>query len=307
MKKKPNLIIAAGKGCFTNCKGCYQFFGKNLVQTEDILKFIYDYRKKFEIPKLTLAGGDPMTRRDIIYMINGLQNLNIPIYMDTVGKNFVRKSKIIFNDVGYAEYVSPILLKDKVEKIGIPVDGYTTKQINAFRRGITLDETLEILNELNKCNLNICINTVVNKNNINDLKEIYKLINKYENIVQWQLFQYSPIGDLGFKNRKLFEINQMDFLKKIKELLNNNDSKIIIEGKSNSYRKLNYILVNSDGYVWFPNYNLSKSTFIDEDSNSDKKIIGSIYDNDIFEKIDTQFAKINKVKESDSALCKVIR
>lgn len=292
---------------FHKLQGLLSIFGNKLVSTEDILKFIYDYRKNFEIPKLTLAGGDPMTRRDIVYMVDELQKLNIPIHMDLVGKNFVRKSKIIFNDTGYAEYVSPILLKDKIEKIGIPVDGYTTEQINTFRRGITLDETLEILSELDKYNLNICINTVVNKNNINDLKEIYKLINNYKNIVQWQLFQYSPIGDLGFKNRTSFEINQMDFLKEIKKLLNNNDSKINIEGKSNSYRKLNYILVNSNGDVWIPNYNLSKSIFIDEDSNSDKKIIGSIYDKDIFKKIDNQFVEINKIKESDAVLCKVIR
>lgn len=242
MRKNPSLIIAAGKGCFTCCKGCYQYFGKEQVNTEELLTFIRKYKKAFNLEKITLAGGDPMTRQDIVYLVDQLKGEGLEIYMDTVGKNFIKDSNIIFQDTGTAKHIDPILLKDKISKIGIPLDGYTTEQINCFRQKITLEEIKEILNILNKYDYNICINTVVNKNNIRDLKEISKILKEYKSITQWQLFQYSPIGDLGYKNRNLFEINNELFEKKIIELiLNEKNSHIKIEGKSNSYRKLNYI------------------------------------------------------------------
>lgn len=307
MKKNPSLIIAAGKGCFTCCLGCYQYFGKTQVPTDDLIKFIKKYKEKFNLEKITLAGGDPMTRGDIVYLVNELYKFNLKIYMDTVGKNFIESSDIIFQDNGTAKYINPKVLKGKISKIGIPMDGYTTEQINCFRKKITLDETQKIISILNDNDYNICINTVVNKNNINNLKEILEIIKRYKNISQWQLFQYSPIGDLGYKNRKLFEIDYSLFERKINELIKYNQSKIIVEGKSNSYRKLNYILVNSDGIVWQPSYNILNSNFENEDANDDKKIIGTIYDKDIYEKIKMYLNYLNEnIIQTDNNIIKIL-
>lgn len=295
MKKNPSLIIAAGKGCFTCCKGCYQYFGKNQVPTEDLLKFIKKYKQTFDLEKITLAGGDPMCRKDIVYLVDELNKMRLKVYMDTVGKNFIKNSDIVFQDYGMAEHIHPKLLKGKICKIGIPLDGYTTEQINYFRTKITLEEIISILSLLNEQQYNICINTVVNRANVNDLKKILDIIKRFENVTQWQLFQYSPIGDLGYKNRSLFEIDSLLFEEKIIDLLlTETNENINIEGKSNSYRKLNYILVNSDGEVWQPNYTISKSTFEKDDSNSGKIIIGTIYDLDIMNKIAVFLENINK-------------
>lgn len=295
MKKEPSLIISAGKGCFTCCRGCYQYFGKEQVSTKDLISFIKKYKENFNLEKITLAGGDPMTRKDIVYLVNELDKLNLKVYMDTVGKNFIKSSDIVFQDFGIAKYVDPKILKERIFKIGIPVDGYTNEQINYFRTKITLDEIISILSTLNKYEYDICINTVVNKANINDLKKILNIITRFKNVTQWQLFQYSPIGNLGYKNRHLFEVDNTMFEKKIMDLLSYEiNTNIEIEGKSNSYRKLNYILVSSDGVVWQPSYNISRSTFEINDSNSDKIIIGTIYDIDIIDKIKIFLENINK-------------
>lgn len=294
MRTNPSLIVAAGKGCFTYCKGCYQYFGKNQVPTNDLLDFIRKYKKVFNLNKITLAGGDPMTRKDIVYLVEELNKMELKVYMDTVGKNFINNADIIFRDFGTAQYIDPILLKGKISKIGIPLDGYTTEQINYFRTKITLSEIISILNVLNNNGYNICINTVVNKININDLKNILEVIKQFKQVIQWQLFQYSPIGDLGFKNRKLFEVEDFLFEKKVLDLIEYGmDTGIEIEGKSNSYRKLNYILVNSDGEVWQPDYNVSKSIFEVLDISSSKHIIGTIYDDDIIRKIEIFLNNIN--------------
>ena len=300
MKKSLSLIISAGKGCFTCCKGCYQYCGKGNIKTKDITEFISKYRNHFALDKVTLAGGDPLTRKDIIHLINEISNMGLKINLDTVGKNLVKDSKLTFHGSALIKKIDINNLCDKVDMIGIPLDGCTTSQINSFRTMITIEEILEILNLLDSYNLNVCINTVVNKTNIKYLYEIFLKIKNYKNIKKWQLFQYSPIGELGYLNRELFKISSEEFNNSIEELINKvDDSKIQIQAKSNDLRKCAYILINSDGKVWYPNVDLDEIIFSKKDENPFNKVIGTIYDEDIFDKIDNEFENIYKrrVKE----------
>ena len=56
-------------------------------------------------------------------------------------------------------------------------------------------------------NINICINTVIHKKNMDDIENIYNIIKNYKCIKKWQIFQFMPIGPMGRKNADLFEIN----------------------------------------------------------------------------------------------------
>ncbi len=295
MKQQLSLIISAGKGCFTCCKGCYQFFGNDQISTNDLLLFIENYKNHFGLNKITLAGGDPLARKDILYLVNELHKMNINISMDTVGKPFIGNQITIFNQNDEINYIDPKCLVGKVNCLGIPLDGSTTKQINMFRQGVTLDEIIDILNKLAEFRIDICINTVVHKGNVNDLYDMYKIISQFKNVKKWQLFQYTPTGILGYNNRKMFEIDEMIFQIKIKELLSLiKESNILIEAKSNSFRKLNYLLVNSDGVVWQPNYDIKNESFASSDVNSQNYIIGKITDYDIIKKIDNRIKKIQE-------------
>ena len=297
MKKTLSLIISAGQGCFTCCKGCYQYFGKSNIKTEDILEFIKKYKTHFDIKKVTLAGGDPLTRVDIIHMIDQIHNMGLKINLDTVGKVFLKDSKITFHGNGVIKKIDIADLCNKVDMLGIPLDGCTTKQINSFRTMINLEEILDILNLLDSYNLNVCINTVVNKNNFEDLYKIFLIIKDFKNVKKWQLFQYSPTGDLGYKNRNLFKISKTQFNKSISELLTKIDNnKIEIQAKSNDLRKCAYILINTDGKVWYPKANLNEITFCEKDETPFNKIIGTIYDDDLFDKIDNEFETYYKRK-----------
>lgn len=296
MGKNLSLIISAGKGCFTACKGCYQYFGKGLMSTDEIIDFIKKYKNRFNLEKVTLAGGDPLTREDIIHLVNEIYGLGVKINLDTVGKTLIKDSKMIFHG---NELVKKINIEDlcgKINMLGIPLDGHTTTQINKFRTMITLKEILEILNFLENYNIDICINTVVNQNNLNDLDKIYLIIKNFNNIKKWQLFQYSPTGELGYQNKELFEIDKTAFDKSIKELLNKIDAsnEIQIQAKSNDLRKCAYILINTEGMIWYPKVNINKKYFCDEDESPDNKIIGSIYDVDILDKIENEFRMIKK-------------
>ncbi|BDE09049.1 hypothetical protein [Lactococcus cremoris] len=91
-----------------------------------------------------------------------------------------------------------------VDFIGIPIDGSTDEIIQLFRRGRKnfLDEQLKVLSFLEKINATVCINTVLHSGNFNDLNNIHSIISRFNNVRKWQIFEFMPIGELGYKNKK---------------------------------------------------------------------------------------------------------
>ena len=56
--------------------------------------------------------------------------------------------------------------------------------------------------------------------------------------------------------------------------------------KSLSERKNNYIILGTDGKIWFP----KQSSYLDwekEDKNEERIIVGSIFEKEIFSKLDS--------------------
>lgn len=270
---KTSLIVSAGRRCFMACKGCYQNFGTTLLETSELVRFVSEFKSRYNLRKITLSGGDPLTRKDIILLIDTLAGLGLSISMDTTGLPIIGKQKIVFHGDGYVSQINAASLEN-VDMLGIPLDGHNTEVINKFRSNITLEDTKKILAKLDLTNISVCINTVVNLNNFLHLQEIYEIIKKFNCVKKWQLFQYSPIGEIAYRNRKKFEItNEMfDFSTRI--VMKNRDA-ITIEPKSNSFRKRKYILVNSDGQVWTPMYSKGDD-FTKADEGTGKIIFGYV-------------------------------
>lgn len=270
---KTSLVISAGRGCFMSCKGCYQNFGTTLLETSELVRFVSEFKNRYDLRKVTLSGGDPLTRKDIVMLIDTLSRLGLSISMDTTGLPIIREQKIIFHGNGYVPQIDAKSLK-KVDMLGIPLDGHTTEIINTFRSNITLEDVKEILAKLEETSISVCVNTVVNLNNFLYLEDIYEVIKNFKCVKKWQLFQYSPIGEIAYKNRKMFEITDEMFhfstecLMKIK-------TRISIEPKSNSFRKRKYVLVSSDGQVWTPMYSKGKN-FTASDEGTGKIVFGCV-------------------------------
>jgi len=273
-EKKINLCIS--KRCFITCKGCYNVPGKHKeISYKKVVKFL-KYAKLNGLEKITLSGGDPLTRKDINKIIKKAYNLNLKINLDTVGLSFT-KSRIIS---GYKKRVfkfKNINILKKIDSIGIPLDGSNNSIISKFRiyNGNLFNEMIEILELFNKKNIKICINTVLHKNNVSDIENIYKIISQYDCIEKWQIFQFMPIGIMGSKNADLYKIDKQAFdqaRKKIEKISRN--SKILINFKSATERSYNYMLVNSDGVAYKVDLNNKIETFgtIDDKSSWDNII-----------------------------------
>ena len=275
-----HLNVFVSQECFSYCSGCYSFSreekNKQYLSTDIIIKFL-KYAFEHGIHKVTLCGGDPLTRNDIFDLLLKIKKIGYYISLDTLGTIIIKDMIVagrIVKKIDVKKFVN------LVDMIGIPIDGSDDKTINYFRNSHDniFKEQLSICDELNRYNANICINTVVNKGNLDDAKKISSLINKMNYVKKWQFFQFIPSGKYGFLNRKKFEITNLQFLQFKNEILENVfRNKDRIEFKSIKMRNSLYSIIDNSGNVW-----ISKTNEVELNN---RKIIGNIKNVDDWEKI----------------------
>lgn len=224
-----------------------------MIPTDNLISFLkYVYEQG--IKSVTLCGGDPLTRKDIIDLLKQIKGIGYTISLDTVGtsliKNIEKNGNIII------EKTSPKELASLVDNIGIPIDGSTTEIFKLFRQtdDDLLSEQLKICEELHKNNANICINTVVHKGNLSDVYELTSLINKLVYIKKWQIFQYAPMGKYGILNREKFEITEEEFNNYKSNVLSIIKTSEKVQFKDYNIRNKAYMIIDNSGNAWIPIY-----------------------------------------------------
>lgn len=273
-----HLNIFVSQKCFVYCKGCYSFSRiekcGQFVPTCEIIEFLnYVYKKG--VNRVTLCGGDPLTRPDILDLLKQVKDIGYYISLDTVGtsiiKEFENNGKILVNKIDAKELVKV------VDEIGIPIDGSSNDIFRLFRGTDSniLEEQIKICEELHKYGANICINTVVHKGNLCDFNELGNLIKKLYYINKWQLFQFAPLGKFGMLNKEFFEITKEEFDNFKFKILNKFIDDDRVQFKSNLERDKCYMLIDNSGNAWIQNYD--EETFNNSDEKiEERRIIGNI-------------------------------
>lgn len=273
-----SVILSAGGSCFVACPGCYNHFGKKqLAATRDIVAFLRSLHEQGAVGKLTVGGGDPLTRPDIVDLLTRLRDLHVPMHLDTVGTAFLGDAQIRFMGKGVAGQVDVAAVAELVDLIGIPVDGSTPEIVTRFRRHARLADQLRILDLLDEAGAAVCINTVAHAGNLTDLRSIAPLIGAHRCVRQWQVFQYMPIGPLGYRNRERYTITEAEFERTADGLQHITPPLIRLTPKSASSRKNRYLLIDSDGVAWVPQQ-AARPAWAETDSNDERVLIGHITD-----------------------------
>lgn len=69
-----NLIVQASNQCPCFCPGCYNHFSDNEeAPTADVIRFIHEYRQHTGTHSLTISGGDPLLRPDIVNYLDNMK------------------------------------------------------------------------------------------------------------------------------------------------------------------------------------------------------------------------------------------
>lgn len=246
------LNICLSNECFLLCKGCYNSFVKSgkEVDINVFLEFL-SYAASHGVKQITISGGDPLAYQGIDKIIEVCSQKGLIIHLDTVGSTFFQECNTQMGRK--VPYVNDLSYIKKVDLLGIPLDGSSDEIISFFRRGREniFEETCFILSRLMKEKVNVCINSVLHNYNYSDFYNILKIIERYDNIVEWQIFQFSPIKLKANSMIRDMCVPDAIFRDTTSALINMKDrNSLKIIPKSNSERSLAYLLIQADGLAY---------------------------------------------------------
>ena len=114
-----------------------------------------------------------------------------------------------------------------LDDLTISLDSIDSKTNEVLGRGdkhfATIHNILNYINSGNYKKLKVNINTVVNKQNLEEIEELGDFLNNYK-IGIWKLYQFMPLRESAEKNREIFEITNFEFdsvLRKVYEKYEN--------------------------------------------------------------------------------------
>lgn len=220
--------------CNENCKFCFRKKCKKNTLEEN--KKIFDNLSKVPIHKLTLSGGEALLYKDLFRLVDYIKEKNPSLIL-----SLTSNGKIIDDEI----------IKQIIEKFDITtfsIDS-TNDSINE-KIGRGKNHLAKVIKLLDICNnkIEIKINTVANQYNIDDLKNIYSLIKKY-NISRWKILRYFPVRD-GIKYKEDFYIDD-NVSDKVEKIIDDIKSKsnIVINYDNVKEFKTSYFIIYPDGSI----------------------------------------------------------
>lgn len=180
MNNKCQIVWNITSKCNECCKFCFRKKCKENSLAEN--KKIVCSLTNLNIETLSLSGGEALLYDDIFELVRYIKSKlpNIKLVLNTNGKNIDENklSKII----------------SEFDVITLPIES-TNSDFN-IQIGRGYEHISDILKILEICNnrIEIKINTILLKNNIEEIDKIYDVIKTY-NIKRWKIFRFLPVRD----------------------------------------------------------------------------------------------------------------
>ncbi|MBR3839688.1 MAG: pyruvate formate lyase-activating protein [Erysipelotrichales bacterium] len=185
------------QGCIMRCKYCHNpdtwpIRQTNEVSAEELVKQVLKYRNYYgDVPKITVTGGEPLLQLDfIIELFTLCKEQHIDTCLDTSG--------ITFNDNDLSKYEALLNVTDLILLDIKHIDNEKHKMLT----GQENKNVLRFLEFLDKHNQDVWIRYVVVPNisdDINDVIELRKHLDKYSNIQNIEVLPYHKMGIAKYK------------------------------------------------------------------------------------------------------------
>ena len=209
-RKIDYLRISVTDRCDLRCTYCMAedvtFLPRQeVLSIEEIIK-LTDIFNELGVKKFRLTGGEPLVRKNIVSIIEHLNNLK------NQGK--ILEHTLTTNGTNLSRYAS-ILRKNGVERINVSLDSLNAESFKEITKWGDLNKVLNGIEVAKQEGIKIKINTVLTQN-FND-KEIFEILEwSKKNHFDISLIEIMPIGDIGEKR-----FNQYLSMKKFEEDLVN--------------------------------------------------------------------------------------
>ena len=235
LKKKPqleNLFIEATLNCNEHCKHCGSNCGdlklENGLTDEEIIDCLTKLKKDMiELPFITITGGEPLLRPNLINMMKTIHELGYEWGMTTNGTLITSEIAKQLKEAG-------------LFSVSVSIDGLeeTHNWFRESKRGFHY--ALEGVNNLVKAGIpHVMITTVVHKRNIKELDEIKKEV-EATHCEMWRIINVDPIGRAA--NNKEILLDDEDYKYILDYIVENNSDKLPIIYSCNYFLGFDYEL-----------------------------------------------------------------
>ncbi len=232
-RKIDYLRISVTDRCDLRCTYCMAedvtFLPRQeVLSIEEIIKLTNIFNE-LGVKKFRLTGGEPLVRKNIVSIIEHLNNLK--------NQSKILEHTLTTNGTNLSKY-APILKKNGVERINVSLDSLNAESFRKITKWGDLNKVLNGIEIAKQEGIKIKINTVLTQN-FND-KEIFDILDWCKkNHFDISLIEIMPIGDIGEKR-----FNQYLSMKKFEEDLVNKlnliPSKYRTNGPSRYYEYSNH-------------------------------------------------------------------
>lgn len=213
--------------CNQKCKFCFR--KKCTDSSLEKNKEIVDKLSKLKVKTLSISGGEAILYKDIFYLLDYIK-IKLP------------KTKLILNTNCQSIEDSMLsVIISKFDALTLPIESVDSRYNSEIGRGSKhIENVLKIIEFCNN-KIEIKINTVIMKDNINQIEKIYNLIKKY-NIKRWKIFRFLSIRDAKIYNNE-FEISNETSInvENMINLINNNSNIEISYNKEKNYKTKYFI------------------------------------------------------------------
>ncbi len=166
--KPINITLLLTFKCNLNCISCFfdKKENKQVLTKKEIFKLI-DQFKMWGIKQITLSGGEPLVRNELLEIITYIKKKGLWVGIITNGTLITKNISKKFSELG-------------VNKVSVSIDGIG-KINDKIRGGNNFKRSIRGLNLLLKENIpEIRINSVITSKNLENIEKIYDFAKKRE-------------------------------------------------------------------------------------------------------------------------------
>ena len=229
--------------CNLKCDYCHnaQYSNKkDDLTTAEILMLIRNLKERYDIKKVLLTGGEPLTKTDICTIIYEISRMGIKADMVTNGTLITGEKLKDLETAG-------------LKRIRISIDEVDTRtDVRGDSNPNELWEKARMVVE--KTNIELCVHTVCSPYNVKNLFDVYKKVLEI-GAARWRVFDLGFQGDFVDKKQKFnLESYYHDLIQSTRKILQDylaNNRKDVLEMEINNIFRTAFLDMREEDYVGF--------------------------------------------------------
>ena len=187
--------LAVTDRCNLRCQYCMPAHGIEIVPRKELLTYKEMYRvirvlTELGVNKIRLTGGEPFVRKDFIEF---LEMLSFNDLLDDI--NITTNGAMIYKHIKTLEKLQ------KVKNINLSIDSLQADKFNEITRRNVFDEVFKTMEALEKSNMNLKLNVVVQSGiNTNEITDFVRLTKEKDIAVRF--IEEMPFNGKGQREMK---------------------------------------------------------------------------------------------------------